>query len=150
MGSMVAFEVVRRLRPRFPAPVSRLIVSACKAPTDIGADRPDLDDDDIREFVRDLGGTGSVVLDNEDVWRFSLPALRADLRAIHRYRYEPGPPLGCPVVAIAGAQDDTATAEDMRRWRAFTVAGFAVHTMPGGHFYLDDLPSGLLPLLTDA
>ncbi|WP_405090153.1 alpha/beta fold hydrolase [Micromonospora sp. NBC_01392] len=150
MGAMVAFEVARRLRPRFPAPLARLIVSACKAPSDVVARKPLLDDAGIREFVRDLGGTGAVVLENEDVWHLLLPTLRADLRSIRSYEYRPGPPLGCPIVAVAGSRDESATVEDMRRWRAHTVSGFVARSMPGGHFYLNDLPQELMELLTQA
>jgi pyochelin biosynthetic protein PchC len=147
MGSVVAFEVARRLRPRFPSPLSRLYVSACKAPSGFVPHEKPMADGDIRRYVGELGGTGPVVLDNDDLWRMSLGALRADLHAIHRYTYRPGPPLGCPIVAIAGSEDASATVQDMRRWKDFTVSGFSSRELPGGHFYLDHSLEGLLGVL---
>lgn len=150
MGAVVAFEVARRLRPRFPAPLARLYVSACKAPSDF-ADRETVPDEaGIREYLQSLGGTDPTVLDDSDIWQITLRTMRGDLAAIHRYRYAPGAPLGCAITAVAGAQDPAATADDMRRWRELTVSGFTAHTVPGGHFYLDEQLDPVLRLLSEA
>lgn len=150
MGAVVAFEVARRLRPRFPAPLARLYVSACKAPSDFARREAVPDEDGIRTYLQELGGTDAAVLDDPDLWQIAMGTVRADLTAIHGYRYVPGAPLGCPITAIAGTHDAAATADDMRRWRDLTVSGFTAHTVPGGHFYLDEMPGAVLSLVAAA
>jgi surfactin synthase thioesterase subunit len=150
MGAVVAFEVARRLRPRFPAPLARLYVSAAKAPPEFAEKESVLDDEGIRRYLEELGGTDATVLDEPELWQIALHTLRADFTAIDRYRFAPGPPLGCPITAIAGDRDLGATPADMQRWQQFTVSGFTAHTVPGGHFALPSSPDTLLELLAGA
>jgi surfactin synthase thioesterase subunit len=42
------------------------------------------------------------------------------------------------LLAFCGEQDVIASAEKVEQWKLHTVAEFALHTMPGGHFFFDD------------
>jgi pyochelin biosynthesis protein PchC len=150
MGATVAFEVARRLQPRFPSRLARLYVSACDAPP---AHRPrttDFADEEIRAYVRSLGGAGAALLANDDLWQLSLPALRNDFQMIETYRYRPGAPLTCPVTAIAGDADAAVPLADVQRWQELTIGPFEAIVQPGGHFYFDDSAAGLADLFRAA
>jgi surfactin synthase thioesterase subunit len=67
-----------------------------------------------------------------------LPVLRADLAWVDDYVYTDDPPLPIPVVAFAGETDPVAPPSRMDGWHTHTDAGFTLHTLPGGHFYLND------------
>ncbi|MCK9922445.1 alpha/beta fold hydrolase [Frankia sp. AgPm24] len=149
MGSTVAFEVARRLRPHYPSRLERLVVSACDAPV---AHRPrglDGGDEKIRDHVRTLGGTAATVLDDTDLWRLAMRALRHDFALVESYRYVPGAPLTCPVTAVAGSRDAAVTIDDVVRWRELTIGPFDAHVLPGGHFYFDGALPDLIRLLAD-
>lgn len=150
MGATVAFETARRLRPRYPSPLTRLFVSASRAPfarRPLGQDT--LGDDDLRAYVRSLDKADVTVLDDEEVWRLVLPTLRLDFDLIQTYEYVPGAPLACPVTAIAGDRDETATPTEAARWAELTVGPFETRVLPGGHFYFDDTLPELARVLGD-
>ncbi|RSN29148.1 thioesterase [Amycolatopsis sp. WAC 04169] len=148
MGAIVAFEVARRLRPRFPSPLTRLFVSACNPPAEARPRGLSFDDTELRDYVRELGGADATTsTEDDELWQLALPPLRADLRLTETYRYVRGAPLACPITAIAGDEDAFATIEEMRRWREHSVAGTDIRALPGGHFYFDDSLPELAKLL---
>lgn len=142
LGAAVAYEVAQRLRER----VVGLAVSGRPAPHVAGAPpRFDTDEELWDELTR-LGGTGDQLLGNPRVRGLLTPMLRSDFRMNSGYRYTPAARLTCPVRAYRGADDDTATADQVRRWGDLTSGSFAQHEYPGGHFYLGTDPD---PMLTD-
>jgi surfactin synthase thioesterase subunit len=150
MGGTVAFETARRLRATHPGAPTRLFVSARKAPhIDISRAVSFSGDADAMEYVRALGGAGAALLDNPELRELTLPVLRGDFRLIEKYRFTAGAPLTCPVTVVTGDSDRSCTPDDAAQWARHTVAGHEVHTLPGGHFYLETAGEQLMQLLTD-
>ncbi|MCT2585124.1 thioesterase II family protein [Actinophytocola gossypii] len=146
MGALVAYEVARRLDT---AP-SVLFASGRRAPSrhrDTDVHR--LDDDRLRAELARLSGTGAGLLDDEDMLAMILPATRADYRAVESYRYRPGPPLTCPVLAMVGDADTEATVDEVADWRAHTSGEFELRVFDGGHFYLTDHAGTVLGMVAD-
>ena len=149
MGAVVAFEAARRLRAAGHGP-AELFVSGRRAPS-LNRDndpQPATDDEVIAE-IRALNGTGDTLLEDPETLRMILPALRADYRALGRYRYRPGSPLDCPVTAFTGDRDPKAGVDEVRAWHAHTTAGFELHVLDGGHFFLVDRQAEMLRVLTE-
>jgi len=138
LGTIVAFEVARRLQARGRTPV-RLFASGRGAPSrhrrEFSA-RPD--DQALIQLIRGLGGTDPRVFDNEAVMQLALPVLRADYNLVDTYHYEPGPPLNCPVTALNGKEDHKVAPADAEAWSEHTTGSFESLLFPGGHFYLVD------------
>ncbi|WP_018220881.1 thioesterase II family protein [Salinispora pacifica] len=147
MGAIVAYETARRLTPRFPTPLTALIVSARKAPGTPPAGLP-ATDAQLRDYVRRLGGAGAGIVHDDAVWELIAPPLRHDLNLVRAYTYVPGAPLTCPIVSIVGEQDSTVSAADAARWAPHTMGAYTAYSVPGGHFYLDSDPARLARLLT--
>ncbi len=136
MGATIAFEVARRLEARGTVPLG-LFASGRRAPSRHRSERVHLLDDDglIRELRR-LSGTGAEVLADEAILRMVLPAMRSDYRAVETYRYEPGPPLNCPVIALTADADPLVDVAEARAWAQHTVAPFRIRVFTGGHFFI--------------
>jgi surfactin synthase thioesterase subunit len=158
MGSILAFEVARRLRAEqgdvgggaASAP-THLFVSGRRAPTIFREERVHLmDDGGLVDDLRALQGTDDSIFDDPDVMQLVLPAVRADYRAIETYVYEPGPPLACPVTAVIGDSDPRVDRADAEAWRQQTTGEFRLHVFPGGHFYLGEGALGVVDLLRGA
>ncbi len=137
MGAVVSFEVARRLeRAGRPGP-SALFVSGRRGPS---VRRIDLvhqgTDDDLLRALRELAGTDTRILGDEEIQRMILPVVRGDYQALERHRHLPGPPLSCPVIAFGGDDDPHASVADLRAWADQTTGGFATRVFAGGHFYL--------------
>jgi len=138
LGTMVAFEVARRLQAHGRTPI-HLFASGRGAPSRHQrefSERPD--DSTLIQLMRGLGGTDPRVLDDEELVRIALPVLRADYTLVDTYRYEPGPMLNCPVTALNGKEDHKVTAADAEAWCEHTTGSFESVLFPGGHFYLVD------------
>ncbi|WP_033289308.1 thioesterase II family protein [Amycolatopsis jejuensis] len=132
MGASIAFETAVRT-----GAVSALVASGRRAPA---ASRTEyvhrLDDAGLLREINRLGGTESALLDNEEVLRLALPAIRNDYRAAETYEGTPGTRLDCPIVALVGDADPKATVAEAGRWGEHTTATFRMRVFPGGHFYL--------------
>lgn len=138
MGSMVAFELARRLEEE-GIPLGRLFVSGAVAPSRV----PDLpphptDDEGLVRHLAELRGTGVDVLGHPDIMRLALPALRADYGAFDRYEMASETPLAAPISAFGGEDDEHVTPADLFGWSGHTCGGCDVRLFPGGHFYIDN------------
>jgi surfactin synthase thioesterase subunit len=142
MGALVAFEISRRVNG-----LEHLFVSgAVPSPyyslgegfTRNGDAGPD--DDTLLAEIRGYGGTQAEVLADESMLELILPPLRADYRALVRYRPEEAR-VAVPVTVLIGKSDPRTAPELAARWQEKTTAGpIEQHAFPGGHFYLHDHP----------
>ncbi|WP_395576301.1 thioesterase II family protein [Streptomyces sp. BK79] len=136
MGATVAFEVAVRMRREGLAPTV-LVASGRRAPSRRRSDDVHLrDDSGLVAEIRKLSGTDARLLDDEEMLRAILPAVRADYRAIERYVGAPDAVVDCPVEVFVGDTDEQVTLEEADAWRGHTSGAFAVHVFQGGHFYL--------------
>jgi len=137
MGATLAFEVALRLEQR-DITLQALFASGRRAPSRHREETAHLYDDAalVRE-IKALNGTESQTLDDEEMLRAVLPAIRSDYRAAETYRYQPGPPLNCPVYAMIGESDPKVSIDEARSWVDHTMGSFELQTYPGGHFYLN-------------
>jgi len=147
MGAVVAFETARLLEEA-GVDIASLIVSGRRAPSrhrDEFVHRRD--DDGMIEELKSLAGTDTAVLGDEELIRMVLPAIRGDYRAAESYRYRPGAPLRCPVVALTGDNDPKAGLDEVEAWQEHTAGRFRFRQWPGGHFYLSQYQAEVLDLL---
>ncbi|MFH8371218.1 thioesterase II family protein [Streptomyces sp. NPDC018031] len=144
MGAVIAFEVARRLEEAGDGVPLGLIVSGRRAPSRFREETVHLRDDrGFLDEIRSLSGTSSSLLDDEEMVRMILPALRADYKAIETHVPGPEPLLRCPVGVITGESDPRVTLDEASAWREHTTGAFHFRTFPGGHFYLNDHQAGV-------
>ena len=138
MGCIVAFEAALHLE-RLGTPCRRLIVSGSRnGPLPV----PDAHDEtESREttlaHLAEMGGMPDAFFDDREFQDMVLSYILSDGAMFRRYRHDPASPLASPITSIVGASDGHA---DVRPWAALTRSDFDAHTVPGGHFYLEDAP----------
>ncbi|QUH01919.1 thioesterase [Saccharopolyspora erythraea] len=143
MGATLAFEVAHRLELGAGRPPRALIVSGRRAPGTVREERVhESDDEGLLAELRRLNGTGAA-LDDEEIVRMSLPAIRNDYKAIETYPPRPNRSVSCPVWALVGDDDPKTTVDEALRWKHHTSALFGMRTFPGGHFYLTEHASAV-------
>ncbi|RCG28782.1 thioesterase [Streptomyces diacarni] len=148
MGAVVAYEVARRLESKEIKPL-RLFVSGRRAPSRTRGGRVrQRDDNGLIDELKKLSGTDSQILDDPDMLRMILPAVRSDYKAVESYRHTPGPRLDCPVVALTGDDDPQVTLDEATAWSEHTVGGFALKVYEGGHFYLNSHTAAVLEVIS--
>jgi pyochelin biosynthetic protein PchC len=117
MGSLVAFEVVRRFeRDNRRAPLA-LFVSGRRAPSCHRDESSDLSDDEsIIANLRWLGGTDPALLDDDEMARLIIPVVRGDYLAVANYRAPTtNTVVNVPIVIRACRSRKRVPGEDMRR-----------------------------------
>lgn len=142
MGSLIAFELARRLR-RMSLPLpGHLFVSSCPAPHlySLEAWAGLLDDDKLLETL----GLPPEITSNPEFAELVLPIIRADTEMCERYRYVEDQPLPTPITVCAGSEEMAQWSENLLAWSQHTTADFRAMDLPGGHFYLRDHAGELL------
>jgi len=76
-----------------------------------------------------------------------IPLLRADFQVVQTYEYLADTPLRCPIVVYGGLEDQEITREMLLSWKEQTSSGFALHMLPGDHFFIRSSGAQLLSLL---
>jgi len=150
LGARLGFEVIRALmRLGGPLPM-RFFAAAARPPdvTDTMARCVLLPDDGFLATLIERLGAPAQLRDIPELRYLLLPVLRADFWWINQYRYHADVPLPVPVVALAGAADPEAGPTEMAGWLRHTSAGFRLHTLGGGHFFLRDAAPQLCSLLS--
>ncbi|AHH94588.1 alpha/beta fold hydrolase [Kutzneria viridogrisea] len=149
MGATLAFEVALRLEQRLGRVPVALFASGRRAPS---AHREEFvhlrDDDGLVAELKQLSGTDSKVLGDEEVLRMVLPAIRGDYKAAETYRYQPGPKLSCPVTVLVGDADPKVDLAEARAWQEHTTGDFELKVYPGGHFYLASRQAEVLGVIS--
>jgi medium-chain acyl-[acyl-carrier-protein] hydrolase len=138
MGALLAFEWTRRLqRDRHPMP-DWIFLSGRRAP-DVPDDTSLLhslpDRDFVEQLTRRYNGIPQEFLENNALMEVFLPILRADVAVVESYSFREGEPLDCPITVFAGAKDKSVSWDQLLAWKRHTRRRFAMHVLPGGHFY---------------
>lgn len=147
LGAVLAFEVARRLEAE-GRPPARIFASGRRGPcTHRDEALHLLDDNGLLAELRSTDGTASVLLDDEEMMRAALPALRADYQAVERYTCETTASVSCPITVLTGDQDPKTTLDEARQWQRHTTGGFEFEVYRGGHFFLTQHIQPIIGLL---
>lgn len=152
LGSLIAYELAHRLHELGVRQPSCLLVSAYRSP-ERRPTRPPLHHLPPQQFLAELKGYGGIadaVFDHPELLALSLPTLQADFSLFETYVYPPRPALECPIVAFSGRRDHVVAPEDMAAWCDKTRAGFTMHQLDGGHFFITSHEAELLRLIGQA
>jgi surfactin synthase thioesterase subunit len=137
MGAVLAFETAWRLEQRGISAPGALIASGRRGPSTVRDERVhERDDHGIIAELKELNGTDTAVLGDEDILRLALPSIRSDYRAIETYSCESGRRIKCPITVLVGEADPKATVAEAEAWAQHTESAFRIKIFPGGHFYL--------------
>lgn len=148
MGSLLAFELARKMEEEIRLQPTHLFVAARRAPHLESRNRTlhEQPSEKVREFLRTLHAVPVEVLDNDELMELLLPALRADLKLDGLYEYTPGRGVSCPVIAFTGVSDPYVLSDEIAGWAVHAGGGFELVQLVGDHFFMDH-PVHRVPLL---
>jgi medium-chain acyl-[acyl-carrier-protein] hydrolase len=138
MGSLLAFEWVRRLQREKQSMPSWLFLSGRRAPDYEVVESP-LHALPDAEFLQQLTvlyqGIPNEILHDPELMGVFMPTLRADISVVESYRFQEDEPLDCPITVFAGRNDASVNWDQLLAWNRQTRRRFGVQLLPGGHFY---------------
>lgn len=149
MGSLLAYEVAQTLC-RTGVPPTQLLVSGRRAPhlPDPYPPLHHLPDAGLLAAIQQrYGGIPAVVFQESELRALFTPLLRADFTLVETYQPSTTLPLACPIVAFGGEHDRLTPKSELLAWGKLTARTFALHLLPGGHFYLNEQRALLLARL---
>ncbi|WP_433789715.1 thioesterase II family protein [Actinoplanes sp. CA-252034] len=150
MGATLAFEVAVRMKRELGSGPVTLFASGRRAPSRHRTETVhQLDDDGIVAELKTLSGTDTRILGDLELLRMIMPAIRGDYIAAETYRYEPGPALDCPIVALTGDADPKVSLDEAQAWADHTTGGFELRVFGGGHFFLAQHQRAVINLISD-
>jgi len=138
MGAVIAFELARALRRKYGCEPQTLFVAGRRAPQVPNSEPATYHlpkDEFIKELI-DLDGTPKEVIGNEELMEVMIPLLRADFQLIQTYEYTVDTPLRCPITVYGGLQDHHVPRDTLSPWKEMTISKFALHMLPGDHFFI--------------
>lgn len=147
MGAIIAYELAQALQ-RMGGPLpAHLLVSGRRAPSlpDPFVHLHNLPTDEmLRAIGQRYGNLPALILEDAELRAIYAPLLQADFTLVETYQPSSLTPLACPITALGGDADPFATEADLRAWQPLTQSQFALHLLPGGHFYLQEQTDALL------
>jgi surfactin synthase thioesterase subunit len=142
-GAILAFELAHVLVARGgPAPRHLFLSGSC-SPDRVADLEFELAADD-RTLLRSLaylGGTPDEILMDDEAVALFAPILRADLHALHDYRFAERTRLPSDVAILLASHDELATAEDAARWADLFDGQASTRVLTGGHFAALEQPA---------
>lgn len=152
MGSLIAYELAQQLHQQSGRRPTYLLVSGRRAPflPEPEALLHTLPSDEafLTELQQRYQNLPTVLFEDAELRDLFVPLLRADFALVERYLGTAKPPLPCPIVAFGGEADSRASRAELMAWQELTQSDFALHLLPGGHFYLNQQPQQLLMIMT--
>lgn len=97
------------------------------------------------EELRVLGGFPPEVLDNEEVFGFFEPVLRADFELTEKDPQSKVCRVSTPIFAMMGDREENA--EKVSNWSRFTSSGFLFEIMRGDHFFIHHHPGRIAQII---
>ena len=150
MGALMAFALARALHATGAPPPAWLFVSGRRAPqlAEPEALIHTLEDGPfVGALIRRYNAIPRALLEDVELLRVFLPALRADLELLETYTYAPAPLLNTPIMALGGVDDSRATLPELAAWQSQTACTFRMIQFAGGHFYINDARTALVQTL---
>jgi medium-chain acyl-[acyl-carrier-protein] hydrolase len=139
-GSIVSYEVTKRLQTENKKLPTKLFVSARRAPHLPSRFRQASglpDQEFIDEMQNMYQAIPEAVLKEKELLKMLLPILKVDIRINETYIGKLDPLLNVPLQVYYGTKDNTITPDEMEQWKAVTQKDFQIKSFEGGHFYID-------------
>ncbi|MFC4121893.1 thioesterase II family protein [Nonomuraea zeae] len=145
MGAWVAFELARQLRRRGVRQPRALLAAAAGPPDQPPAETHyDAPEARLVSWMRRLGGSHGMPLDDQRLLDVVLPRIRADLEITDTYRHRAEPPLPYPVRVYTGTDDEVVSPGTAGLWSRQAGGDFSCRVLRGGHFFLHERRAELL------
>ena len=139
MGSLLTYLICHKIRMSgLPFPV-HVFLSGRPAPITSSTESTEkvylLPKTAFKAKLQAYGGMHQDILNDEDVFSFFEPIIRADFRAAQSWRYSPQPVLDIQATVITGSEEKF-TEKQIQDWQREFAHPIQTVSLPGGHFFL--------------
>jgi surfactin synthase thioesterase subunit len=150
MGASLGLRVTKKLE-ELGDPPERLIVAGNAGPGTSKDDklRSVMNNEELKEELRKLGGVPEEVLNNHDLFDFFSPIMRSDFRVLENgEKLPPDYKISSPITAVMGDQEESA--DEIENWKKFTSREFKSYLLSGNHFFIHNHPLDLVRIIKNS
>ncbi|MBO0468542.1 thioesterase [Enterococcus plantarum] len=137
MGALISYNMIVRNRNLLPS-VCRIIVSCHTPPKRIELDYKIDNKEEVIDYLRNLGGVDSSILENDTMMDIIIPSVQNDLLAVKKFTMNKLIRLDIPITAILATEDFGISEEDILKWNYLTKKSFTLKKFKGNHFYMEN------------
>lgn len=138
MGSLLAYLCTHKaISVGTKTPIA-LFLSGLKAPSYLSANQKKhlLSYQDFKAKLKSYGGINQEILDDDSIFSFFEPMIRADFEAVETWHYETKPKLDIPTTVLAGTKEEF-TDEALNAWQQEFKNKIDFVRLEGDHFYIN-------------
>ncbi|MBE6048412.1 MAG: thioesterase [Clostridium sp.] len=148
LGSVLAFEVIKRLEKCANLNIKHLFVSSAFAP---GSDRNyNLDmynDDNFIKGVEKLTGFKNEAFLIPELRELLLPSFKADFKMDMNYKLDNIKTVNVPITVLYAKDDDFVDRKSAQLWAEYTTTDFSFYDISGEHLYLCNDPKQAIQII---
>ncbi len=137
MGSMVAYQICRKIEKQgLPLPV-KLIINGVKGPQYCKENViSNLPNQEFWEKVTELGGIPKEIGNDPELVDFFASILKADYKCVESYKYdETAEMIHIPIDVFYGSEEEITT-DEIAGWRDVTSKEVNIKKLEGNHFFM--------------
>jgi len=147
MGAYLALKVSQMLEAAGKSP-SYVVVSGNAGPGIVYENqkkRYKMNQADFIEELKKIGGVPTELLENEELFTFFEPVLRADFEISEENGMENAPAVKAPLYALMGSNEEKVG--EISNWGRFTRSSFRFEVLEGDHFFIHKHPRRIATIL---
>ena len=104
-----------------------------------------LEKNEFKIALKKLGGFPLELLENEELFDFFEPVLRADFELIEKDLLKNEKPVAAPIYAFMGSEEKLV--QKISNWSNFTTGAFNCEVVHGGHFFILENPTKIADVI---
>ncbi|MDH4471675.1 MAG: alpha/beta fold hydrolase [Fluviicola sp.] len=136
MGASLALRVAGLMEQKQDAPQS-IFVSGNPGPgVQDSRNRYLMNHEDFVNELKKLGGVSDELLNNQELFDFFEPILRADFEIAERNELAEDQPIATPIYAMMGS--DEGRIDEITDWSRYTRSDFDYEIIEGDHFFINN------------
>jgi surfactin synthase thioesterase subunit len=137
MGGMLGNLLIHQLNANNKLLPFHFFASGCSGPKEASFKvlRHLLNDNELKNELKTLGGLPDNILENDELMDFFLPIIRQDMRAIEQHIYSISTPYDVNITVFAGT-NERFTHQQLLAWQYETTQDINIVRLEGNHFFL--------------
>lgn len=150
MGSLVAYELCKRIRKEKNRQCSHAFFSACSAPH-VERDRNihKLDDAEFIDYIINVGGISEGFLENKELCDLFFPIIRADFKIVGLYEFVEEDSLSGTDVTVFYSKKDILDEKDIFEWQSCVANTVKFVEIDGGHFFINNNANSVVSVINN-
>ncbi|QIH33430.1 alpha/beta fold hydrolase [Sphingobacterium sp. DR205] len=134
MGAYLAFRLTYLLEKNGTPPTYLFVTGSAGPKVKFEKKRYLLDDKNLLNEIKAMGGLPEEILKNKDFTDYYLPIIRADFELIEKSNLINESPVNVPIFAIMGNEEERY--RKISEWQIYTTAQFNYEILEGNHFFI--------------